>query len=100
MTTRASRSPVTFADYLLPTVAEIPAIECLVTEDAPSPRNPLGIKGGGEGGINGVGAAIGERGRRGHRHAGRDRPHADYAGEGSRPPARQSFATFTMRSIQ
>lgn len=49
---------VTFADYLLPTVAEIPAIECLVTEDAPSPRNPLGIKGGGEGGINGVGAAI------------------------------------------
>ncbi len=49
---------VSFADYLLPTVAEIPAIECLVTEDAPSPRNPLGIKGGGEGGINGVGAAI------------------------------------------
>ena len=49
---------VTFADYLLPTIAEIPAIECLVTEDAPSPRNPLGIKGGGEGGINGVGAAI------------------------------------------
>ena len=29
-----------------------------MTEDAPSPRNPLGIKGGGEGGINGVGAAI------------------------------------------
>ena len=49
---------VTFADYLLPTVAEIPAVECLVTEDAPSPRNPLGIKGGGEGGINGVGAAV------------------------------------------
>ena len=49
---------VTLADYLLPTVAEVPAIECLVTEDAPSPRNPLGIKGGGEGGINGVGAAI------------------------------------------
>ena len=49
---------VTFADYLLPTVAEVPAIECLVTEDAPSPLNPLGLKGGGEGGINGVGAAI------------------------------------------
>ena len=49
---------VTFADYLLPTVAEAPAIECLITEDAPSPHNPLGLKGGGEGGINGVGAAI------------------------------------------
>ncbi|MDE0057296.1 MAG: xanthine dehydrogenase family protein molybdopterin-binding subunit [Defluviicoccus sp.] len=49
---------VTLADYKLPTVAEVPAIACLVTEDAPSPRNPLGIKGGGEGGINGVAAAI------------------------------------------
>jgi carbon-monoxide dehydrogenase large subunit/6-hydroxypseudooxynicotine dehydrogenase subunit gamma len=49
---------VTFADYLLPTVAETPEIECLVTEDAPSPLNPLGIKSVGEGGINGVGAAI------------------------------------------
>ena len=36
-----------------------PAVECLVTEDAPSPTNELGIKGGGEGGINtSVGAAI------------------------------------------
>jgi aerobic carbon-monoxide dehydrogenase large subunit len=49
---------VTFADYLLPTAAEIPAVEVLVTEDAPSPLNPLGIKSVGEGGINGVGAAI------------------------------------------
>ena len=49
---------VTLADYLLPTIAEVPAIECLITEDAPSPLNPLGLKGGGEGGINGVGAAI------------------------------------------
>ncbi len=49
---------VTLTDYKLPTVAEVPAIQCLVTEDAPSPRNPLGIKGGGEGGINGVAAAI------------------------------------------
>jgi carbon-monoxide dehydrogenase large subunit len=30
----------------------------LVTEDAPSPLNPLGIKSVGEGGINGVGAVI------------------------------------------
>ncbi len=33
-------------------------MECLITEDAPSPHNLLGIKGGGEGGINGVAAAI------------------------------------------
>jgi carbon-monoxide dehydrogenase large subunit len=36
----------------------MPAIEVLVTEDAPSPLNPLGIKSVGEGGINGVGAVI------------------------------------------
>ena len=49
---------VTFADYLIPTLDCIPKIECLITEDAPSPHNLLGLKGGGEGGINGVGAAI------------------------------------------
>ena len=48
----------TFADYLLPTAAEVPPIEVLVTEDAPSPLNPLGVKGAGEGGINAAGAAI------------------------------------------
>jgi len=48
----------TFADYLMPTLAEIPSFETLVTEDAPSTLNPLGIKGSGEGGINGAGAAI------------------------------------------
>lgn len=49
---------VTFADYLLPTVRETPQIVVLITEDSPSPFNPLGLKGAGEGGINGVGAAI------------------------------------------
>ncbi|HYZ40194.1 MAG TPA: xanthine dehydrogenase family protein molybdopterin-binding subunit [Stellaceae bacterium] len=49
---------VTLADYLLPTAHETPAVEVLVTEDAPSQLNPLGIKSVGEGGINGVGAAI------------------------------------------
>src|SRR5438105_5483932 len=49
---------VTLADYLLPTVRETPAAEVLVTEDAPSPLNPLGIKSVGEGGITGVGAVI------------------------------------------
>ena len=49
---------VTFADYLMPTAHEIPELSILVTEDAPSPINPLGLKGAGEGGANPVGAAI------------------------------------------
>ncbi len=49
---------VTFADYLLPTAREAPPVDVLITEDAPSPLNPLGLKGAGEGGINAVGAAI------------------------------------------
>ena len=49
---------VTFADYLMPTAREIPRIDVLITEDAPSPLNPLGVKGAGEGGANAVGAAI------------------------------------------
>jgi aerobic carbon-monoxide dehydrogenase large subunit len=49
---------VTLADYLLPTLHETPPIDVLITEDAPSPLNPLGIKGAGEGGINAAGAAI------------------------------------------
>lgn len=47
-----------FADYLIPTMAEVPPIEVLLREDAPSPLNPLGVKGAGEGGINAAGAAI------------------------------------------
>ena len=49
---------VTFADYLMPTAHEIPELSILVTEDAPSPLNTLGLKGAGEGGANPVGAAI------------------------------------------
>jgi carbon-monoxide dehydrogenase large subunit/6-hydroxypseudooxynicotine dehydrogenase subunit gamma len=49
---------VNFADYLMPTARETPALDVLITEDAPSPLNPLGLKGAGEGGINAVGAAI------------------------------------------
>jgi carbon-monoxide dehydrogenase large subunit len=49
---------VNLADYLMPTAREIPPIEVLITEDAPSPLNPLGLKGAGEGGVNPVGAAI------------------------------------------
>ena len=49
---------VSFADYLMPTAREVPGVEVIVTEDAPSPLNPLGVKGAGEGGITPVGAAI------------------------------------------
>jgi carbon-monoxide dehydrogenase large subunit len=49
---------VSFADYLMPTLREVPEVSILVTEDAPSPLNPLGLKGAGEGGANPVGAVI------------------------------------------
>jgi carbon-monoxide dehydrogenase large subunit len=49
---------VTFADYLIPTLHDMPDVEVLLTEDHPSPHHPLGLKGAGEGGINGVGGAI------------------------------------------
>ena len=49
---------VTFADYLIPGAGEMPQTEILITQDAPSPLNPMGIKGAGEGGINPVGAVI------------------------------------------
>ncbi|MBA2447125.1 MAG: xanthine dehydrogenase family protein molybdopterin-binding subunit [Chloroflexi bacterium] len=48
----------TFMDYLLPTSAEVPHIDILLTEDAPSPLNPLGIKGAGEGGTVGAPAVL------------------------------------------
>ncbi|MGV7030872.1 xanthine dehydrogenase family protein molybdopterin-binding subunit [Methylobacterium symbioticum] len=47
-----------FADYLMPTSREAPPIEVLLREDAPSPLNPLGVKGAGEGGLTAAGAAI------------------------------------------
>lgn len=49
---------VTFADYLLPGACEVPNVEMLVTEDAPSPLNPLGLKGSGEAGVTAVGATL------------------------------------------
>jgi CO/xanthine dehydrogenase Mo-binding subunit len=47
-----------FADYLLPGLGDAPPVDVLLTEEAPSPLNPLGVKGAGEGGINAVGAAL------------------------------------------
>ncbi len=46
-------------DYLLPTSQDIPNIECVILEEAPSPLNPLGVKGAGEGAILATGAALG-----------------------------------------
>lgn len=56
----ASGQPLssTFADYMMPGATEVPRAEILLREDAPSPLNPLGVKGAGEGGINAVGAAV------------------------------------------
>lgn len=39
------------ADYLLPGADAFPRIRAIVTGDSPSPNNPLGAKGAGEGGI-------------------------------------------------
>ena len=49
---------VSFDNYLMPTAREVPPVGLLITEDAPSPTNPLGLKGAGEGGANAVGAAV------------------------------------------
>jgi carbon-monoxide dehydrogenase large subunit len=47
-----------FMDYLIPTANEVPRVEVLITEDAPTPLTPLGAKGAGEGGTAAAGAAI------------------------------------------
>jgi CO/xanthine dehydrogenase Mo-binding subunit len=49
---------LTLADYMMPTAREMPEVSILITEDAPSPLNPLGVKGAGEGGVTAAGAAI------------------------------------------
>jgi CO/xanthine dehydrogenase Mo-binding subunit len=47
-----------FMDYLMPTAREVPPIDVLITEDAPTPLTELGAKGAGEGGTSAAGAAI------------------------------------------
>src|SRR5439155_15466202 len=46
------------ADYLVPTASDFPNIRAVVMESHPSPINPLGAKGAGEGGIISVGGVI------------------------------------------
>ena len=42
----------------MPTARETPDVAVILREDHQTPLNPLGIKGAGESGITGVGAAI------------------------------------------
>jgi carbon-monoxide dehydrogenase large subunit len=46
------------ADYLMPTASDFPKIRGFVMESHPSPINPLGAKGAGEGGIISVGGVM------------------------------------------
>jgi carbon-monoxide dehydrogenase large subunit len=46
------------ADYLVPTASDFPVVRGYVMESHPSPINPLGAKGAGEGGIIAVGGVI------------------------------------------
>lgn len=46
-----------FMDYLIPTATEVPAVEIL-HQETPSPMNPGGFKGAGEGGVIPAAAAI------------------------------------------
>jgi carbon-monoxide dehydrogenase large subunit len=46
------------ADYLMPTAVDFPNVRVVALENYPSPNNPLGAKGAGEGGIIPVGGVI------------------------------------------
>jgi aerobic carbon-monoxide dehydrogenase large subunit len=46
------------ADYLIPTASDFPNIRSVVLENHPSPINPLGAKGAGEGGIIAAGGVM------------------------------------------
>jgi carbon-monoxide dehydrogenase large subunit len=46
------------ADYLVPLATDYPRMRAVSLEQHPSPNNPLGAKGAGEGGLIPVGAAV------------------------------------------
>ena len=46
------------ADYLIPTASDFPNIRSVVMGNHPSPINPLGAKGAGEGGIIAAGGVM------------------------------------------
>src|SRR4029077_13039490 len=45
-------------DYLLPTASDFPNLRSIATEEKPSPINPLGAKGAGEGGMIAAGGVM------------------------------------------
>jgi carbon-monoxide dehydrogenase large subunit len=45
-------------DYLLPTASDFPNLRSIATDDKPSPINPLGAKGAGEGGMIAAGGVM------------------------------------------
>src|ERR1700722_4944868 len=49
---------ISFIESRRPPAAEIPPVDLLVSQDAPSPGNPLGVMGAGEGGVSAAGAAV------------------------------------------
>jgi CO/xanthine dehydrogenase Mo-binding subunit len=56
--TAADLGNAIIADYLMPTASDFPSIRAVALEPEPSPNNPLGAKGAGEGGIIPVGGVI------------------------------------------
>ncbi len=48
----------TLVDYMVPLATDYPKMRAISLEEHPSPNNPLGVKGAGEGGIIPVGAAV------------------------------------------
>jgi len=48
----------TLADYLVPLATDFPNLRAISLEEYPSPNNPLGVKGAGEGGVIPVGGAL------------------------------------------
>jgi aerobic carbon-monoxide dehydrogenase large subunit len=49
---------ISFIEYRMPTAAEVPPVDLIVSQDTPAPGNPLGVMGAGEGGVNAAGAAV------------------------------------------
>jgi carbon-monoxide dehydrogenase large subunit len=48
----------TLADYMVPLATDFPHLHAVSLEEHPSPNNPLGAKGAGEGGIIPVGGCL------------------------------------------
>jgi aerobic carbon-monoxide dehydrogenase large subunit len=48
----------TLADYLIPSTTDFPRIRAISLQERPSPTNPLGVKGAGEGGIIPIGGLM------------------------------------------